>query len=200
MRRDLAPTLAATALLLWSSDARAHLATTGLGPIYDGISHLFLSVDDLLAVLAIALLAGLNGPTAARWTCFVLPLAWWVGGTLGFHGGPSSAPTGITALSLLVVGTLVAAGLRLTPLVVMAIAAILGLLHGALNGADIALAGREASGLLGIVGATFVVSVLVAAAVVSLRVQWARIAVRVAGSWAAATGLLLLGWSISGHA
>ena len=79
-------------------------------------------------------------------------------------------------------------------------ATILGLLHGVLNGAGIAMAGREASALLGIVGAIFVVSALVAAAVVSLRMPWARIVVRVAGSWTAATGLLLLGWSISGRA
>jgi hypothetical protein len=43
------------------------------------------------------------------------------------------------------------------------------------------------------------VSALAAAAVVSLRVPWARVVVRVAGSWTAATGLLLLGWSLSGR-
>ena len=34
-----------------------------------------------------------------------------------------------------------------------------------------------------------------AALVVALRAPWTRIAVRVAGSWIAAIGLLLLGWS-----
>ena len=37
---------------------------------------------------------------------------------------------------------------------------------------------------------------LVAAAVVALRFAWMRIAVRVAGSWVAAIGLLMLGWSL----
>jgi len=200
MRRNLPLALTAAALLLCSSHARAHLATTGLGPIYDGISHLFLSVDDLLPVLAMALLAGLNGTTAARWSCFVLPVAWFAGGMVGFHGGLGSVPASITSLSLLALGILVATSLRLSPLVVVVVATILGLLHGVLNGAGIAMAGREASALLGIVGAIFVVSALVAAAVVSLRMPWARIVVRVAGSWTAATGLLLLGWSISGRA
>ena len=67
MRRAVLTPCAVTVLLVGSTRAHAHLATTGLGPIYDGISHLFLSVDDLLAVLAMALLAGLNGPTSARW-------------------------------------------------------------------------------------------------------------------------------------
>ena len=34
-----------------------------------------------------------------------------------------------------------------------------------------------------------------AAFVVGLRAGWARIALRVAGSWIAACGLLLLGWA-----
>jgi len=37
---------------------------------------------------------------------------------------------------------------------------------------------------------------LAAAAVVAIRAPWGRIAVRVAGSWIAAIGLLLLGWSL----
>ena len=188
------------ALLLGSAGAHAHLATTGLGPVYDGIAHLLLSTDDLLAVLAMALLAGLNGPSSARWAVFVLPAAWFAGGSLGFHGTLASMPAGIASLSLLLLGILVAVDVRLRPPVVATISAILGLLHGGSNGADIAIAGREASGLLGIVGAIFVVSVLVTAAVISLRVPWARIVVRVAGSWTAATGLLLLGWSLSGRA
>jgi hypothetical protein len=50
-------------------------------------------------------------------------------------------------------------------------------------------------GLVGIVSTLFVVVALAAALVVALRAPWARIAVRVAGSWIVAIGLLLLGWS-----
>ena len=42
----------------------------------------------------------------------------------------------------------------------------------------------------------FVTVALAAALVVALRAPWTRIAVRVAGSWIAAIGLLLLGWSL----
>ena len=51
-------------------------------------------------------------------------------------------------------------------------------------------------GLVGIVSTLFVVVALAAAFVVALRAPWARIAVRVAGSWIVAIGLLLLGWSL----
>jgi hydrogenase/urease accessory protein HupE len=75
----------------------------------------------------------------------------------------------------------------------------MGLMHGWLNGAGIAAAGREASGLAGITGAIFLLAAIVSARVVSLRQPWTRIAVRVAGSWIAAIGLLLLGWSLKGR-
>jgi hypothetical protein len=48
--------------------------------------------------------------------------------------------------------------------------------------------------------AVFVCVALVAALVVTLRRPWTRIVVRAAGSWVAATGLLMLGWSLSGRA
>jgi hydrogenase/urease accessory protein HupE len=172
--------------------------TTGLGPVYDGISHLFLTFDDLLPVVAMALLAGLNGPAAGRRALFILPAAWLAGGVAGFATGVAPLPAGITSLSLLALGILTAADLKLAPAAVTALAAALGMVHGWLNGAAIALAGREATGLFGIAGAIFLLVALVSALVVSLRRPWTRIAVRVAGSWIAAIGLLLLGWSLRG--
>jgi hypothetical protein len=55
---------------------------------------------------------------------------------------------------------------------------------------------REALGLAGIGSAIFVVVALASGFVMSLRIVWMRIAVRVAGSWVAAIGLLMLGWSL----
>ena len=75
------------------------------------------------------------------------------------------------------------------------LALVLGLLHGYFNGAAMSQAKLGALGLLGIVSTLFVVVALAAAFVVALRAPWARIAVRVAGSWIVAIGLLLLGWS-----
>ena len=52
---------------------------------------------------------------------------------------------------------------------------------------------------VGLAAAIFVLVVLVAALVVQLRAHWARVAVRVGGSWIAASGLLMLGWSMRGN-
>lgn len=178
----------------------AHLVTTGLGPVYDGISHLFVSPDDLLPVLTMALLAGLNGAAAARRTLFALTGAWLIGGMAGLIAGGALIPTGLAAVSFLVIGGLTAVDVPLSRTVVTWIAVIFGIVHGWLNGTAIAAAGRDGLGLAGIVAATFVLVALAAAAVVALsaRAAGARLAVRVAGSWVAAIGLLMIGWSLRG--
>jgi hydrogenase/urease accessory protein HupE len=186
------------AALLAPAIARAHLTDTGLGPVYDGIAHLLLSLEDLLPVVALALLAGLNGARAGRIVLFILPVAWLGGGIVGVLAGSAAPPSIVTSLSLLALGVLTAASARLRPALVAVLATTLGLIHGWLNGAGIAVAGREASGLFGIAGTIFVVVALAAALVVSLQRPWTRIAVRVAGSWLAAVGLLMLGWGLRG--
>lgn len=48
--------------------------------------------------------------------------------------------------------------------------------------------------LFGIVLAALLLVLLASAAVVPLQAFWARITVRVAGSWVVAVGMLMLGW------
>ena len=69
-----------------------------------------------------------------------------------------------------------------------ALAALVGLYHGYLNGSGMSPAGSAGVALLGLVGAVFVVVGLAATFAVKLRAEWGRIAVRVAGSWIAASG------------
>ena len=187
--------LAAGSVLLPQA-AHAHLVTTGLGPLYDGITHFLVSFEDLLPVIALSLLAGLNGPQAGRRALFVLPAAWLLGGLAGYTTGTAPGSAWITAFSALVLGVLVAADRRLPAGLVALLAALLGLLHGWLNGAGIATANREGLALLGIGGAVFVAVSLLAALSASVETQATRIAVRVAGSWIAAIGLLMIGWQL----
>ena len=81
---------------------------------------------------------------------------------------------------------------------VAGLALALGLLHGFFNSTAMAQAGGGMLALLGIAAAVFVAVALVAAFVVSLRAAWTRVAVRVAGSWIAAIGILMLGWTFRG--
>jgi hydrogenase/urease accessory protein HupE len=186
----------AGAILTLPSPAAAHLVSTGMGPVYDGIGHLLLTPDDLVAALALALFAGLRGPAAGRSVLFLLPAAWFAGGLAGLRAGATPAFP-VPGLSLLLVGALIAADLRLPRAGVAALTAALGLAHGYLNGAALA-GGPGVSGLIGIATMLFVLAGPAAALVVSLRQPWARVAVRVAGSWASASGLLMIGWFVRG--
>jgi hydrogenase/urease accessory protein HupE len=191
------PMLLTVALLLLACPLRAeaHLNTTGLGPVYDGALHFLLSPEDLVPVLALALFAGLRGAAHGRRAMFVLPAAWLVGGLLGLSVITSRGGT-LTAISFLLLGGLVAADARLSLQMLTAIAALLGFFHGYLNGAAMGQPVVGSIALLGLVSAVFVLVTLAAAFVVRLRWHWTRIAVRVAGSWIAASGLLMLGWAM----
>ena len=183
------------ALTAYAQQAQAHLIETGLGPVYDGIAHFALTPEDLMPALALAVLAGLRGRDHARRAIFVLPLAWLLGGFLG-ASARVSLPDSLSWMSLLVLGGLVAADFRLPAAATTALAAALGLFLGLANGYAMTQAGPGVRGVVGIVGAVFVVTTLGAACAVAWQSGWLRIAWRVAGSWIAASGLLLLGWSL----
>ena len=173
----------------------AHLVATGLGPMYDGIAHLLTTPEDLVPAIALALFAGLRGAEAGRRALFLLPLAWLAGGLAGLRL-PVAIPLPVPTITLFALGVLVAADVRLPSGAVASLAIAVGLVHGFGNGAALAGSGPGIAGLAGISAALFVVVALASSFVVALEKPWARIAVRVAGSWIAAVGLLLLGWSL----
>ena len=182
--------------LLSPAAAQAHLVSTGLGPFYDGLSHFVLTPEDLLPALALALLVGLNGARVGRITLFVLPAAWLAGGLAGLAWPTTASMPALTVASFLVIGAMVAADLRLRLAWAVGLALLLGGVNGYFNGSAMAGAKLGLTGLAGIVSALFVAVALAAALAVAQRAPWARIALRVAGSWVAAAGLLLLGWTL----
>jgi hydrogenase/urease accessory protein HupE len=183
------------ALALCAPQAHAHLVETGLGPVYDGIAHFALTPEDLIPAIALAVLAGLRGTDHARRVIFVLPLAWLLAGCLGVVTRVSP-PESLAWVPLLVLGGLVAADLRLPVAATTALAAALALFLGLANGGAMAQAGLGVRGVVGVVGAVFAVTTLGAAGAAAWQSGWLRIAWRVAGSWIAASGLLLAGWSL----
>jgi len=185
---------AAAVLFLCPPPASAHLNSTGMGPVYDGLLHFVLSPEDIVPVAALALLAGLRGPEYGRRALFLLPVSWFVGCFLGtMFQWDASWP--VAAISFLVFGGLVAANAQLSLRTMTVLAALLGLVDGWMNGAGVPWSFSLFGTYAGLVGGVFVVVVLVSAFVIKLRPPWARIAVRVAGSWIVASGLLLLGWA-----
>lgn len=182
-------------LAIFPATAEAHLNSTGMGPIYDGLMHFLLSPEDLVAALALALLTGLRGANHGRRALSVLPSAWLLGGLIGLTAAATNGSAVLSAAWFLLLGGLLAADAKLSLRVTTALAALVGLYHGYLNGTGMGASGYAGIALLGLVFAVFVLVAIAAALVVRLRTDWTRIAVRVAGSWIVASGLLLLGWA-----
>lgn len=194
LRRSNSLALAALACCLVATPAHAHLVQTGFGTFYDGIVHLVLTPADLFLVLALGLLAGISGAAASRAVLLGLPGAWLVGEGIGAWSPATNELAWATTITFGFAGALVALNARLPRPTLAAFACSAGALHGYVNGATMTSDGADALSLLGAALAVFTLVTLTAALVVSREVYWQRIAVRVAGSWIAAVGILTLGW------
>lgn len=183
-------------LITVPSLAQAHLVNSGLGPFYDGALHLLLSPADVLGLVAATLLAGLHSARAGRLTATILPVTWFLAGLAGLYLFGALELPWLSVLSFALLGALVAFNPPLPTAAVAVLAGLFGALHGLLNGSALAAIGAGWTSLLGIAVTVWVIALLMAAGVVSLRAGWARIAVRVAGSWVAAVGILMFGWML----
>lgn len=183
-------------LIVVAPDAQAHLMNSGFGPFYDGLAHPFVVAEDLIPVVALGLLAGLGGARRGRWVLFALTQSWAVGMAVGSVVVGPAAPVWWTGVGAIVLGALVAADRNLPLGVVAGLAAVVGGTHGFGNGRELAVATGGALAMAGIACALFALSSMLTGHVTSLKSSGARLVVRVAGSWVAAIGLLMLGWAV----
>lgn len=175
-----------------ASEAHAHLVGDAFSPFYGGLVHPLVSPQDIMAVLGLGLLAGMGGPAAGRWLLITLPVAW----TLGMWLAPSSNVPDLPAILLtILVGVLVAVGRPWSPAVVAILAFIVGILHGVGNGREMMQVPGRFLASAGTISAVSMASALVTGQVVALKRPWMHLLLRVMGSWLAAIGLLMLGWS-----
>jgi hydrogenase/urease accessory protein HupE len=176
----------------------AHIVSTGVGPFYDGAAHVFVSLEELLPVLVVALLGGLRGPRPGRWSLAALALGWLAAGGVGLlSGGP--APSAAVAIALLMApAVLVAADVPLPGWAAPLLALLFGAWTGFGSGRAMTEAGAGWRGLAGAALAAVMLATLSAGLAASVRSGWPRIVLRVAGSWIAALALLALGWTLRG--
>lgn len=184
------------ALAATATPAQAHLMNSGFGPFYDGLAHPLMSPEDILPALAVTLLAGLSGARYGRWVLATLPGAWLAGMTGGWAFALPMAPASMMAILTALAGALVAADLKLPLAAVMGWAALLGALHGYGNGRELAATAGSLMAIAGIACSLAALVSLVAGQVATVQAPWARLAVRISGSWIAAVGLLMFGWSM----
>lgn len=176
----------------------AHLVQTGFGGFYDGLAHWALSPRDLLVTLGIALLGGFGGIKVARTVTLTFPLAWAIGGIVGWSFPEVGDLTWATTLSVGLLGLLVASGRVPGPTLAFVLAATTGLLHGLANGSVMLREDREVLTLTGSVFAVALVTLLGSAGLSRVTNHGGRIAIRVGGSWLAAIALLWCAWLFRG--
>jgi urease accessory protein len=191
-RGAIGPLLAA---LAWAPPAAAHTLDNRFGDFYAGVVHPLSALEHAPPFLALALLAGQQGEGAARWLVLAFPLALLVGAVLAATAPPLPAMGILNAASFIVLGLLLAAALRLPLPVLIALGALFGISHGYENGRAMAPDTAVHLFVLGVATVGGLITALVSAATIDLAeaAAWSRVAVRIAGSWIAAIGIMIIG-------
>jgi urease accessory protein len=164
---------------------------------YAGLLHPLTAPEHLLAFIALGLLLGRYRASAeAALTVFIGALV--AGGALALWLKHIPGLDLVNLLSILGLGALLAADLSLPAGVCVVLALVFGLSHGFANGLAVAPPIRAVPFLGGLALAGLVVGGYGWVTVETLlqrNLGWLRIAVRVAGSWLAAIGILVLAGS-----
>lgn len=181
-------TLALATFCLLAGTASAHTGdhatVTGFA---GGLAHPLLGLDHLLAMIAVGLWAAQQGGRA-RWAvpaAFVGAMA--LGGMLAWSGMALPHVETAIAMSVLVLGLLIASRRQWAPTVGMVLAAGFAVFHGYAHGLEMPLAASPALYALGFMLATvFLHGVGIAGS------RAGRYAVQLAGAGIAATGMALI--------
>jgi urease accessory protein len=183
-------------LLLFAANAEAHSAVKGVGDFYGGLLHVVTALEHVLPFIALSLLAGQRGLRAqADIVLLLFPIALMVGATAAVWAPPPPGLAFFNISSAILLGALVAAAWPLPRVVFYALFIVFGISHGFANGEAITpttkaylfILGVGLSGLVVLAYGTLMVDFLL-----KRKEGWIHIAVRVAGSWIAAIGVLVL--------
>jgi hydrogenase/urease accessory protein HupE len=187
-----APLLVLAATWLHPAPALAH-GSLAVGEFYTGLLHPLLHFEILLPILALALWSGQLGDARAWHLPVVFSAAALVGAVAGILDVEPFVGRSLLLLPMLVLGLLVAARGRLPAWLAMAMVLFFGIEHGQANTYD---PEREIERpLLFLAGFSSSIGLIffhVVTRVFRYRAFWVQTAVRVLGSWIAATGLLVL--------
>jgi urease accessory protein len=182
--------LALLIALLSPSAANAH-PIKGVGDFYAGMLHPLTALEFVLPWIALSLFAGQQGRKAALLTLAIFPFALASGAALVTT---VQLPAWLPAMNLAIIpilGMAVALAISCPSSVVVILVTIVGLLHGLANGSEITAPVSAWRFIPGLATVAILVLAYGIGLVRSLKTPWTRIAVRVAGSWIAAVGIMI---------
>lgn len=199
MRRVAGALAAAIALALSAEPAYAHLASASIGSFYAGMLHPLTAPVHVLPMLALGLMAGQRRLSDGYAVVLVFPGAMAVGAISVFLLPALQVVSALNLASTVLLGVIVALALPIPLWLLYTLATIFGLTHGYANGLAITAEHSPFAFITGMAIAALLVvghSLNAAVQLLRLRVAWLPIAVRVAGSWIAAIGILVTGFSL----
>jgi urease accessory protein len=192
MKRVFHRALRAVAVLLIPSSAIAH-PMKGVGDFYAGMLHPVATIEVILPLIALSLLAAQQSRETAIRILAAFPAAILMGTLLTFiRSVPSFIGTATLAVTA-AIGLLIASSRPVPSAAPIAMAVLLGLAIGWSNASEITSNMSAPRFVAGLAVAGLFVTTYGVGLVRSLKFEWSQIAVRVVGSWLAAIGILVLG-------
>jgi urease accessory protein len=186
-------------LLAIAANAHAHSAAKGIGDFYAGALHALTALEHVLPFLALGVLAGQQGQKAEP-VLGVFCIALLVGASLAIWVPAVPYLAVLNISSAIVLGGLVALAKPVQAAIFYLIAVVFGLSHGFANGEGMTEGTKPYLFIPGVALAGLVVTaygLIVTDWLLRRKASWLHIAVRVAGSWIAAIGILVL--AVSGR-
>ena len=171
----------------------AHAVDQRFGNFYGGCLHPLTALEHVLPLLALGLWCGQQGTAEARRCIAAFLGGWLIGLAAGMLWDPSPTVGWLNRGSLLATGLLVAGAVRLPQPAVASLAGLLAITHGFENVAEVRQVVVPWLFLPGVFLSGLTLQLLPAAVAVKCDAGRLQLAVRVAGSWIAAVGLLWLG-------
>ena len=131
------PALLAGLIVLLPGAAFAHTGAGGMPGAAYGFLHPLTGLDHLLAMVAVGLMAALMGGRALWLVPSIFLIAMGLGGALAMAGGELPAVEFIVALSVLVIGLVVALDVAMPLHAAVAMVATFALFHGHAHGSEL---------------------------------------------------------------
>jgi hydrogenase/urease accessory protein HupE len=195
---------AAVILLTAAQSADAHIVASRLGDFYAGALHPLTDLQDGVLWTALGLLAGSLGAVHGRWLVLVLPLGLLLGLSIGLSFGNTWIGPLASAAMMVLLGLLLAVGVRINVIALCAIALVLAFMRGVVNAGGVGAATDKVLFGAGLALCGYVFITLITALTVVFRREdaqpsrtWRDIAIRACGSWIAAIGLMAGGFALA---
>ncbi len=195
--------LAGFTAAVYSLPADAHIVSSRLGDFFTGALHPLTDPADIMLWIGLALLAGCAGARSARWLVLAVPVGLVSGFVLSLTG--VQLPGVLTTAMLVMLGAIAVVAWVPTAGGLVMLALVSGIVRGIANAGgvapdtDVAL---YATGLAGVGYAAITLAMALSVRLLGpearLAAPWRQVAVRVAGSWIAAIGLMTAALAMRG--